>query len=189
MSKNTLSAINDLVFYETIIPEKVDFIVVLWSNWEDTMYDVKKLYDNKISNKIIITWGSYMWQVTQKSEAEIFRDKWVELWINHEDIILETLSTNTKENILHIKEILESNNFDFNSWKILYVCKAFHTRRVLMTSNMFLWKNISCYFYPIVDDRNISKNFWHESEDSKIRVLEEVIRIWNYSIKWDLSLN
>lgn len=188
MPKSSISAINDLIFYETILPEKTDFIVVLWSNWQNTMIDVKKIYDKGISKKIIITWWSYMWQASEKSEAEIFMEKWIDLWINPKHIILETLSTNTKENIIHIKEILEKNNFDFDKWKILFVCKAFHTRRVLMTSKQFLGNNIEYYFYPIIDERNISKEHWYESEESKIRVLEELVRIWNYTIKWDLSI-
>lgn len=188
MSNNSISSINDLIFYETELPKFSDFIVVLWNKWVNTMIDVKKIYDMGISKKIIITWWSYMGQANVKSEAEIFMEKWIELWINSNDIILETLSTNTKENIINIKEILEKNNFDFEKWKILFVCKAFHTRRVLMTSKQFLWNNISYYFYPIVDKNNISKEHWFKTDKAKKRVLEELVRIWNYTIKWDLSL-
>lgn len=185
MINETLEKITSLIFYETKIPKKVNYIIVLWSNYIDTMIDVKRIYDEWISKKIIITGWSYMWKDSTDSEAERFMNRWVELWIDKKDIILEKKASNTKENILFIKKILDKNNF--KKWKILFVCKAFHTRRVLMTAQKNLWSNNEYYFLPIVDDTKISKNEWFLSEKSKNRVLAELIRIWEYTIKWDIS--
>lgn len=71
---------------------------------------------------------------------------------------------------------------------MLLVCKSFHARRVLMTATNFLPNDIEYYFLSTLDERNIAKDGWWKDEIATKRVLEEVGRISQYTLKGDLKL-
>ena len=57
-----------------------------------------------------------------------------------------------------------------------------------MTAKKFLPTNIKYYFSPVIDERNIKKENWWKDEVAKTRVLEELRRIGEYTLKGDLWL-
>ena len=59
-----------------------------------------------------------------------------------------------------------------------------------MTVQAFYPSNINYVYYPIVDvkGKNIGKDSWWSSEESIKRVLEELRRISEYTLKGDLAL-
>lgn len=182
MHNNSIKAITDFLFYETRIPKKVDIVFVLWNNYLDTMKELSILLKTVNYNKILITGGAYL---NKKKEADLFKEQGLKLGVKEENLILESNATNTKENIIFSRQILEDLDFRFKYKKILFVCKSFHTRRVLMTLNNYFFKDIKFYFYPL-QDGFIDKENWFKNEGAKKRILEELIRIWEYSINKDL---
>ena len=97
-------------------------------------------------------------------------------------------ASNTKENILFSMPLIDKEIGLNNIKSILFVCKAFHTRRVLMAAKRFIPSDIKFYFYPVIDEGNIRKNNWWKNDVAKSRVLDELRRIAEYTIKDDLSL-
>jgi hypothetical protein len=57
-----------------------------------------------------------------------------------------------------------------------------------MTATNFLPNDIEYYFLSTLDERNIAKDGWWKDEIATKRVLEEVGRISQYTLKGDLKL-
>lgn len=60
------------------------------------------------------------------------------------------------------------------------MCKAYHSRRVLLTYKSIFPSNINFYIAPIIDRRGISKENWFLNEDSIKIVMGEVMKIGTY---------
>ena len=150
------------------------------------MDEVKKLFDKKYSDRILITGHSK--EKLKDIEADRFFKRGIELGIPEKTFLLEREATNSKENIIFSKPIIDKE-IGFNNIKtILFVCKAFHSRRVLMTAKKFFPTNIKFCFYPVIDERNIRKENWWKNDITKTRVLEEIRRISEYTLSGDLSI-
>lgn len=118
-------------------------------------------------SKIIFSW----WIVHQKdllspwwdkTEAEIFGDRAIELWVPSNNIIYEKEATNTGENINKIMKLIKENNISCD--KILLVQKPYMQQRTFLTfvkqyplaysKIIVTWPQISFENYPN-DDINI----------------------------------
>lgn len=165
---------------------RVDLIFVFGSSYLITMDEVKRLYDKKVADKILITGHSK--NKLKEIEADRFYKRGIELGLPKKIFLLEREATNTKENIVNSIPIIKKAVGFKNIKKIMFVCKAFHTRRVLMNAKKFFPSNIQYYFSPIIDERNIKKENWWKDEVARTRVLEELRRIAEYTLKGDLRL-
>lgn len=183
---STIEAITDFLFIESSM-NNVDLIFVFGNDWLDTMKEVKTIYEKGISDYILIS-GHSASKERSESEASRFMRKGVELGIPSEVFLLEKQATNTKENMQFSLPIIEEKIGISKITKILFVCKTFHTRRVLMTAKKFLPASIEYSFYPVNDERNIRKDNWWEDSTSFERVIAEVRRIAEYTLKGDLSI-
>ncbi len=183
---STIEAITNFLFLESEIIEKTDLIFVFGSSHLETMDEVKKIYDKKITDKIFITGHSK--DKLNEIEADRFYKQGIKLGIPEKNFLLEREATNTKENIINSMPIIEEAIGFKNIKKIMFVCKAFHTRRVLMTAKKFFPENIEYYFLPIIGEKNIRKDNWWKNKVSETRVLEELCRIGEYALKGDISL-
>jgi uncharacterized SAM-binding protein YcdF (DUF218 family) len=188
MSKelSSIEAITNFLFLESEKIGKADLIFVFGSSYLSTMDEVKRLYNKKIADKILITGHSK--GKLKEIEADRFYARGVELGLPKKIFLLERDATNTKENIINSIPIIDKAIGLKNIKKIIFVCKTFHTRRVLMTAKKFLPTNIKYYFVPIIDERNIKKENWWKDNIAKTRVLEELRRIGEYTLKGDLWL-
>ncbi len=185
--KPTIKAISELLFIESSI-EKVDLIIVLGNNWTGTMAEVARFYYDGITDRILIT-GKCVGEETDKTEASKFKEKGLECKIPEEAFLLEENATNTKENIQFSAKVIEENiGFD-KIKKILFIVKAFHARRVLMTAKKDFPPHIEYFFHSTVDERNIQKSNWWEDPAVMDRTLAEVRRIGEYALKGDISLD
>jgi uncharacterized SAM-binding protein YcdF (DUF218 family) len=183
----TIQAITDLLFIETPL-EKVDLMFVFGHAWGQTMIEVKRLYDEGISSRILIS-GRGPNRDQSESEAFRFYRKGLELGIPEHAFLLEEKATNTKENIEFSISIVENAIGLKKINKILFVCKGFHARRVLMTARKFFPKHIEYFFFPIVDERIIERDSWWRDPVAFERVMAEVGRIADYTLKGDLSIH
>jgi len=184
--KSTIEAITDLLFIESPL-EKVDLFFVFGHDWIDTMREVKELYDKGLTSKILIS-GHSVDKNRSESEASRFMRKGTELGIPKEVLLIEEKATNTRENFEFSIPIIQQNIGFSKIRKILFVCKTFHTRRVLMAARNFFPEHIEYYFYPVEDERRIRRDNWWKDSVARERVLAEVRRVGEYTLKGDLSI-
>lgn len=100
-----------------------------------------ELYLNKFVDKILFTGKSGNWTVGRynKTEAEIFADRAIELGVPKEDILLEKHATNIGENIRLSKIILEESKLPIT--EVILVTKPNTTRRAYATF-MVYWPSM-----------------------------------------------
>lgn len=185
--KPTIEVINDLLFIETPV-EPVDLLFVFGNDWIETMNEVYSLYQRGIAKNILISGHSVSGNKDQ-SEALRFLNRGIELGIPKTVFLLEEKATNTKENLEFSSPIIQNSIGFSNIRKIMFVCKTFHTRRVMMTAKQFFPDHIEYLFYPVKDERNIQKDNWWKDQVAFERVIAEVRRIAEYTLKGDLSIS
>jgi uncharacterized SAM-binding protein YcdF (DUF218 family) len=185
--KNTIDAINDLLFVETPI-EQADLLFVFGNDWLPTMERATDLWNQGYAKRILIS-GHSANKTRKESEAKRFMTRGLELGLPQEAFILEHNATNTKENFVLSLPLLDEAMGIKNIQSILFLCKAFHTRRVLMTAKKYLAGHVRCMFVPTQDERNISRVGWWKDCIARERVLAEVRRIAEYALKDDISID
>ena len=92
-------------------------------------------------------------------------------------ILCEIESTNTLENALYSKQVLERYGQKVSS--AIICCQAFHARRALMTYGL-IFPDVEIQVAPAVT-QGISKETWFESDLGKNLVMGEFERIGKYS--------
>lgn len=110
--------------------------------------------------------------------------------ITSQRIIIEDKATNSLENFKFSKPLIEDVKRidEFN--QILCICKAFLTRRAKMCAAACGYPVDKIDFYGTVDKvgKNIGVDTWYQSDAAIKRVMEEIKRIAEYTLKGDLSL-
>jgi uncharacterized SAM-binding protein YcdF (DUF218 family) len=184
----SIERISDFIFLPNS-EKDADLIFVLGSGYLPTMDTAAELYNKKRAPLVLIT-GRCSSKESQPKESEcyLFKNRGIELGIPEDHILIEPNASNTKENILFSKELLEARGLLPKIKTILFVCQNFHTRRVLMTSNAVFGNSITPLFYSVNDSRDIQKDNWWLTDIKRNRVLEEMRRITEYSVKGDISL-
>lgn len=122
-------------------PCQVDCIVGFGNYNDDIAIRAAELYKMGYSSKILFTGGlgrntSDLWKV---SEAERFADIAIHQGVKKEDIIIESKSTNTAENIIFTRKIFE--NLNMNVTKILGVHQPFMERRIYAALKVY-WPDV-----------------------------------------------
>lgn len=189
MQNDTRAKITDFLFigksWEDL--EVYDLVIILGNEfYKENALTIKKLFDDKkitLDTKIIISGnkGSINKGIGE-AEAEIIYKHILELGLDL-DCILEKNATNIKENLLYVKEIIK----DFSIYKkILIIGKSFIGRRVLMSLDKLDYPLQKIHFYGLEVD--IRKEDWFKLEGPKKRIMEELERIANYTLKGDLKM-
>lgn len=125
-------------------------------------------------------------------EYEVFHQYALKLGIPDHHILLERRATNAKENIEYSIELLRDQALLDDMRHILIVAKAFMTRRTQMALRAVpdLPDHLQFAYLPYAADRPhaIRSTDWHQDPVATKRVLEELARIAQYTLKGDLSL-
>lgn len=118
-------------------PEKAEVIAGFGSFDDNVARRSAALYLNGYAPKILFTGG--LGRCTEglfsQSEAERFRDVAVSLGVPEEDILIEKESTNTKENILFTRALLEKTHTPHGT--ILGVHKPYMERRIAAAMGVY----------------------------------------------------
>jgi uncharacterized SAM-binding protein YcdF (DUF218 family) len=183
MNKYNIRKITDYIFLESK-PQKADLAIIFGTRYSEPIYKVFELYQSKIVSKILISGGKN--KVTGEKEACMMRDKLIKLGVEKENIITEEASTNSLENVLFSKIIIENKIGFENIKKIIAVTKHYHSRRALMTLRKHFLKNIQFMPAPY-DIYGFTKNDWFEKEKGREKVMSEWNKIKKYLEKGDIE--
>jgi len=183
MNPEEIKKITNYIFLEST-PQKADLAFIFGTRHEEAIKKVYTLYKNKLVPIILISGGIN--RVTGKNEAQEISQKLIQLGVNKSEIILENKSTNSLENVLFSKEILDKKIGLKNIKSIIPVVKHYHSRRALMTLKKHFPENIE--FTPaIYEIYGFTKNNWFKHEIGKEKVLGEWNKISKYLKKGDIK--
>ncbi|MBS4193572.1 YdcF family protein [Lederbergia citri] len=173
MSKLLYSDINDDL-------EKGDCIMVFGSS-KAVQYRLPKalqLYHEGRANKLLFS-GGVAWNGNSFPEAIVLKNKALDLGIPEEDILVETISTNTKENILASLLVLD-RHFDLHKVKrLLIVTASYHMRRTYLTLKTYMPSWIEFSLCP-AEDQSTKIDNWFLNVHGRKRVMEESRKIITY---------
>lgn len=178
---NLTNEIVDKMLFEGLKDEgqKVDCIIVLGS-LKAAQYRVPVAADafrSGRSEKIMLCGGALRDALGESmSEAELMRQRALELGIPSASIIMENASQNTIENILFSMIELQRSFWLNNVKGVLLVTTSYHMRRSLQIARYLYPTHIQVYPCP-ADDTNTRRDNWMKSEAGMKRARAEVLNI------------
>ncbi|MCD4694426.1 YdcF family protein [bacterium] len=183
MDQEEIKKITDYIFLKSN-PQKADLTLVFGTRHQEAINKVYKLYQDKLTNKILVSGGVN--RVTGRNEAQEMSKKLINLGIEQKDIILENMSTNSLENVLFSKKIIDKKFNLNNIKKIIAVVKHYHSRRALMTLKKHFSKTVE--FIPVTYGiYGFTKYNWFKNEIGREEVYREFKKIQIYLDKGDIE--
>lgn len=186
----SIEAITQFLFVQTEPLMPADLTIVLGNDYVFTMNNVYQLlHKGLLTGSLILTGHSA--QGNGVPEAEHLFKAGLALGIPRERMLLECRATNSYENMLFSKQIIQEQLGGFDAFqRISVVGKAFVLRRIEMTAHRLNYPMEKLQYIPTVDREglNIAADCWWKTAPARKRVFEELSRIGNYLAKGDLSL-
>ena len=183
MNQKEIRKITEYIFL-TSVPQKADLALVFGTRHQEAINAVYELYRDKLVNRILVSGGIN--RITGENESEEMSKKLVSLGVNQEDILLEDKSTNSLENVLFSKDVIEKKLGFGVIKKIIAVVKHYHSRRALMTLKKHFPKIVK--FIPVTYEiYGFTKNDWFTSEVRIKSVLSEGEKIPKYLSQGDIE--
>lgn len=175
--------ITDYMFLDSD-PQKADIAILFGTRHNEPSDVFADLYNKKIVRKVVITGGTN--RVTGSNEAEEITKELKQRGINCKDILLENKSTNSLENVLFSKQVIDDKIGLKNITDIIYITKHYHARRALLTLKKYFPKQIN--FHPVIYSiYDFDKTNWQKSEIGKKKILGEYEKIRKYQENGDIA--
>lgn len=182
MSEN-LEEISNYLFLKAK-PQLADLAFIFGTAQPEPVAKAWELYSRGLVAKILASGGVIC--PNGKTEAQSIKDDLVALGVPEEAIITEEKSTNTLENVLFSKQLLEQAGYLSKIKTIVAVVKNFHARRALMTLKRHF--PVRCKFWPAAYDAyGFTRETWPDSEVGREKVLSEWQKIPKYLAQGDLK--
>ncbi|HVM76841.1 MAG TPA: YdcF family protein, partial [Candidatus Paceibacterota bacterium] len=166
MDKKEVRKITNYVFLKSS-PQKADLAFVFGTREQEATNKAYELYQNKYVNKILISGGIN--RITGENEAGVMSKKLLSLGVKKEDILLENRSTNSLENVLFSREVIDRELGFRNVKKVIAVVKHYHSRRALMTLKKHFPRTAE--LIPVTYEvYGFTKSDWFKSRKGKEKV-------------------
>lgn len=168
-------------------PRPSDLLFIFGSTREDWS-DVAQLCKRQLTPLILITGkGSPYSPPLPQTQSHTIRDQLLKHGVDPRLILLEDASTNTKENVIFGKKILEEKNTFPQS--ILFTCFTHHSGRCYRTlKKYFPNTHFSCFTYDgVYNDLVLSQKNWRQTAYTRERVYGEYLRIQRYQAAGDIA--
>jgi uncharacterized SAM-binding protein YcdF (DUF218 family) len=169
--------ISNFIFAETEI-EKSDVILIPGTSQSLLMEKAADLYHKGLAKYILPSGGPNYKVPIYESEWEYLKTIGVRLGVPEAAILKENKAQNTFENAQFSWDVLKGTKTPVKN--VILVCKAYHSRRALLTYKLFFPSDVNFFVSPVVDRRDISKDNWFSNEESIKIVMNEIVKIGKY---------
>lgn len=182
--KDITKEIVDKVLYENMeyTGETAEIAVVLGSS-KATKYRIPKateLYNSGKIKKILCCGGIKFSEDGKETEASAMKKRAIELGVNEEDILIETKSQTTRENIFNALNCI-NKYYDIEKLnKIIIVTTSFHMRRSMLLAEKYFPKTVKIIPCP-ADDTRTKRDTWYNNKIGYERAVGEVLGIVDYA--------
>ena len=169
--------ITDFIFVETEITP-CDVILVPGGSRPQLAERAAELYKNGMAKYILFSGRANQKIPEYFSEAEYLKSIAVGLGVHVENIICEHEAAHTFENAEFSLALLKKMNFKID--RVILVCKAFHSRRALLTYQYLFPKTTEFLVASTVENRGLKKENWTTKSEYVKIVMSEVEKIGKY---------
>lgn len=166
-------------------PAPVDLCFVLGCPTPTTMKPAIELYRRGLTPVIVIAGHGPSAQAVP--ESLLFRDYALERGVPSEAMVLETASTNTRENFAFARPIIE----ELYGWdrirRVALVAKPFHMRRAVMTARQQWPGHLHVICRPSDEPDDPPAATWWRTPSGRDFVLAELRAIGTYALQGDIG--
>jgi len=175
--EHPFDCISKFIFVEADVG-KSDVILIPGASQSQLMEKAAELYNRGFAKYILPSGGANYKLPNYESEWDYLKTIGIQLGVPEKAILKEDKAQNTFENAQFSWELLQKLSIQIKN--VILVCKAYHSRRALLTYQSVFPLNINFYIAPVIDKRGISKENWFLNEDSISIVMNEVVKIGSY---------
>lgn len=169
--------ISNFIFVEEEL-KPADIILVPGGSCSELMERAAELYKIGLAPYILPS-GHFNPRVGEySSEWEFLKTVGVKLGVPEDRILKEDKAAHTFDNARLSLKVIEEKGLIIK--RAILVCKAYHSRRALLTYQTCFPKEIEFCVVPIHDKRNINRDNWFLDEDKIKKVMGEVTKIGQY---------
>ena len=172
-----IDAITDFIFVDDNI-SPCDIILVPGGSHPQLAEKAADLYKQGMAEYILFSGRANPNIPDFQSEAEYLKSLAVNLGVPSDRIICEDKAAHTFENAEF--SLVTINQMGIKAEKVILVCKAFHSRRVLSTYQYIFPKNTDFLVASITDKRGLGKYSWTSKQEYVDRVMSEVEKMGKY---------
>jgi uncharacterized SAM-binding protein YcdF (DUF218 family) len=162
-------------------PAAVDLCLVLGSPTAYSMQPAIDLYRSGLTERILISGLGP--RPDQEPECESFKRFALEQGVPAQAIVLERQASNTLENFVFSRAVIEREIGWDNIKTVAIVSKPFHMRRALMAARKHWPAHVRFVMQPSIDPRDIPADTWWQSEEGRRYVLSELKAIGSYALQ------
>jgi uncharacterized SAM-binding protein YcdF (DUF218 family) len=174
---NGFDCITDFIFVEDIV-SPCDIILVPGGSHPQLAEKAADLYKQQMAEYILFSGHKNPLIPDFPSEAEYLKHVAMKRGIPSESIICEDKASNTFENAKHSLVMLEK--IGLKAASIIIVCKAYHSRRSLLTYQCVFPKDTIFLVTTVTSKRGLSKDNWTTKQEHIDKVMGEVEKIGKY---------
>ncbi len=178
------AAITQFLFVEDP-PEPVDLCFVLGCPTPTNMDAAIALHARGLAPLIMISGHGPAPQPVP--EAVLFRDYAIARGVPEAAIMLETESTNTRENFAFSAAIIERQIGWADIRSVALVTKPYHARRAIMTARRYWPSHLRLVMRPSQQADDVPADTWWQTESGRAYVMRELIAIGTYAQKGDIG--
>jgi len=172
-----LNFITEFIFVEDEIAP-CEVILVPGGSRPQLAEKAAALYKNRMAKYILFS-GRANYKIPEFfSEAEYLKSVAINSGVPAENIICENEAANTFENAEFSLALL--NKMNFHIGKFILVCKAFHSRRALLTYQYAFPETAEFLVAPVEDNRGLNRNNWTTKDEYVKIVMNEVEKVGKY---------
>ncbi len=180
---SNIQAITEYLFMDSD-PCKSDLAIIFGTRHKEPVDVFVNLYNRGLVRKVLITGGIN--RITGRNEADDLSKELKARGVDHDDIILEKTSTNSLENVVFSKNVIEEKIGFQNIKHIIYITKHYHAKRAFLTLKKYFPNNIT--FHPVTYSLlGFDKNSWFSNEEGKKKILGEYEKLKKYQEKGDIA--
>ena len=166
-------------------PESVDLCFVLGCPTPTNMDKAIELYARGLAPVIMISGHGPAPQPVP--EAVQFRDYALARGVPESALLLETESTNTRENFVFSAPIIEAQIGWSRIRRVALVSKPYHARRALMTARHHWPAHLRLVMQPSQRHDDLPAETWWQTEAGRAHVMRELIAIGTYAQQGDIG--
>ena len=183
MQSEEIQKITNYIFLKSN-PQKADMALVFGTRYHEGLDKVYELYRDGLIKNILISGGNN--RFTGENEASEMSKKLLAMGVKKEDLVLEDRATNSLENVIFSKDVIERQFGLGKVKKIIAIVKHYHSRRALMTLKRHFPAQIE--LIPVTYEVNgFTAGSWFDSEKGREKVFGELEKIKKYLAKGDIQ--
>ena len=183
MYKKKIQKISDYIFIKGS-SVRSDGALVFGTRFDQPVYLAADLFHAGLIGFILFSGGIN--KRTHENEAQRMKKLSLELGVAAADILVEDRASNTLENVLYSRDLLDRKFGLANINSLTAITKQYHMRRALMTLNKHFPAHIKIYPCPYLP-YDFDQESWPETELGRTKVLGELERIERYLKKGDIA--